>query len=290
MVREYGVGSRDVFVPFQQSEVAPVHNAAILAPWPNRLDHGAYTFAGYRGQLPVNELDRLTALHGLVCWVRWELVKQQQDSVTLQYDLPPQRGWPYQLRFTVTYQLTESGLTCEFTAQNVGATTAPYGVGFHPWLSTGGANLDDCQAQIWADQVVLKNQRLLPTGVAPVSGSFDLRQPTSVAGLDLDDAWVEPVFDANGKSWVVLDCPDGFAPAVWMERPFTAWQVCTANHIKGLERYGLAAEPMTCVADAFNTGHDLIHLAPGERHTVRWGAQLQTVGAIDRSAMDQKAA
>jgi len=276
MVREYRVATRDVFVPFSESEVAPVYNAAILAPWPNRLSRGEYHFNGHHGELAVNELDRLTALHGLVCWVHWELVTQTNNSVTLKYDLPAQRGWPYQLRFEVRYWLTDSGLHCEFTATNIGNQAAPYGVGFHPWLSTGGANLDDCHVRVDANQIVLKNERLLPVGSRPVTGDLDLRTASTVAGLDLDDAWVEPTFDQDGKSWVVLDCPDGTAPAVWMEKPFRAWQVCTANHIPGYERFGLAAEPMTCVADAFNTGDDLISLAPGECHTVRWGATLRT--------------
>ena len=275
MVREYRVGDRDVFVPFQATEAAPVYNAAILAPWPNRLGHGTYNFEGYQGQLPVNELDRLTALHGLVCWVRWELLAQTNDSVTLKYDLPAQRGWPYQLQFTVKYWLDNDGLNCEFTATNIGHQTAPYGVGFHPWLSTGGANLDNCTLQIDASKFIQNNERLLPIGITVVSGDSDLQKPKSVKGLDLDDAWVDPIFDENGKSWVVLTCPDGTAPAVWMEKPFSAWQVCSANHIPGFKRFGLAAEPMTCVADAFNTGDNLIRLAPGERHTVRWGAVLR---------------
>lgn len=31
---------------------------------------------------------------------------------------------------------------------------------------------------------------------------------------------------------------------------------------------------MTCIADAFNSGERLIHLSPGEEHTVRRGLVL----------------
>jgi len=275
MVREYKVGDRDVFVPFSLNQAAPVYNAAVLAPWPNRLGDGSYTFEGFHGQLPVNEIDRLTALHGMVCWVYWDKVAQTPDSVTLRYDLPPQRGWPYQLRFEVQYRLTDDGLNVEFTATNIGDKTAPYGVGFHPWLSSGGANLDDCAVRLDAKQHVIADKRLLPAGIEPVKGDYDLLQAKSLKGLDLDDAWIDPIYDQDGKSWAILACPDGFAPAIWLERPLNTWQVCSANHIHNYERFGLAAEPMTCAADAFNTGDSLIRLAPGEHHTVRWGAQLQ---------------
>jgi len=52
------------------------------------------------------------------------------------------------------------------------------------------------------------------------------------------------------------------------------WQVCSADHIPAHYRFGLAAEPMSCYADAFNTGDRLVRLEPGESHTVRWGAGL----------------
>ncbi|WP_366518101.1 hypothetical protein [uncultured Georgenia sp.] len=33
-------------------------------------------------------------------------------------------------------------------------------------------------------------------------------------------------------------------------------------------RRGVAVEPMTCPPDAFNSGVDLVELAPGEQHTL----------------------
>jgi aldose 1-epimerase len=35
-------------------------------------------------------------------------------------------------------------------------------------------------------------------------------------------------------------------------------------------RLGLAVEPMTCPPDAFNSGEDLVVLAPGEEHKAFW--------------------
>lgn len=37
-----------------------------------------------------------------------------------------------------------------------------------------------------------------------------------------------------------------------------------------LHRIGLAVEPMSCPPDAFNSGHDLVVHAHGERHDARW--------------------
>ena len=274
MVREYSVDGRDVFVPFREDEPAPVFNAAVLLPWPNRLRDGVYTADGTRHQVAVSEPDRGTALHGLACWYRWEAVEVADDAVTLELALPAQKGWPFQLVSRVTYRLSAAGLEVVVRTRNVGPGTAPYGIGFHPWLSTGGAALDDCTVSLDATTHVTVDDRLLPTGTEPVAGPYDLRETRSMAGLDLDDAWVGATRDADGLAWARLGCPDGRTVAVWMDETMDCWQVCSADHIAGHERFGLAAEPMSCVADAFNTGDDLVRLAPGDEHTVRWGATI----------------
>jgi len=52
--------------------------------------------------------------------------------------------------------------------------------------------------------------------------------------------------------------------------------VCTGNHIspESAQRSGVAIEPMSCIADAFRTGDDLVTLQPGEVHTLTWGMAL----------------
>jgi aldose 1-epimerase len=274
MLREYSVGGRDVVVPFAEDEVAPVFNGAVLVPWPNRLRDGVYTVDGEQQQLPVTEPDRSTALHGLGCWYRWSAVEVADDAVTLELAIPAQKGWPFQLVSQVRYALGDDGLTVTVRTHNAGAGTAPYGVGFHPWLSTGGADLDDCTVRVDARTHVTVDDRLLPTGTEAVAGDFDLREPRSARGLDLDDAWLDPVRDEAGLAWVRLGCPDGRTPAVWMDSSMDCWQVCTADHIPLHHRYGLAAEAMSCYADAFNTGDRLVRLSPGDVHEVRWGVTL----------------
>lgn len=274
MVREYSVSGRDVFVPFGEDEVAPVFNGAVLLPWPNRLADGAYVVDGVRYEVAQSEPDRANALHGLACWVRWSLVEHSADAVTLELALAPQKGWPFQLVSQARYALSDDGLEVTVTTRNVGAGTAPYGVGFHPWLSAGGAALDECTVQLDATTHVTVDARLLPTGTEPVAGPYDLRDVRSLAGLDLDDAWVDVTRDADGLSWCRLGCPDGRTAAIWMDESMDTWQVCSADHIPHFLRGGLAAEPMSCVANAFNTGERLVNLAPGEVHTVRWGATL----------------
>ena len=280
-VRRYAVDGRDVFTPFDADQVAPAGHGAVLAPWPNRLRDGRYTFEGRDLQVELSEPPTSTALHGLVMWQRWSVVAVDDAdhaagaAVTLELRLPASGGYPFDLRLTVTYRLSADGLRVTAAAENLGSTAAPYGIGFHPWLSPGDGALDDCTFRLDASTRVLVDDRLLPVGTEPASGDYDLREPRSVRGLDLDDAYLDIVRDADGLSWALLTGADGRTAAVWMDESMDCWQVCTGDHIQPEhQRTGLAAEPMSCIADAFRTGDRLVVLQPGDRHEVTWGATL----------------
>jgi aldose 1-epimerase len=194
--------------------------------------------------------------------------------VTLSHALVPTPGYPFPLLVAVTYELTAAGLAVSVTTTNRGAETAPYGVGFHPWLSPGDARVDECTLRLDARSRVSVDERLLPTGTEPVAGPYDLRTPRLLDGIALDDAFVDVLRDADGLSWIRLASPDGREAAVWMDDSMDTWQVCTGDGIPRIERRGVAAEPMSCIADAFRTGERLVHLEPGASHTVRWGLSL----------------
>lgn len=280
-VRRYTVGGRDVFTPFHSGEVAPAGHGAVLAPWPNRLRDGQYTFAGTSYQVDISEPPTSTALHGLVMWQRWRVVPVDDaehaagSAITLELRLPASGGYPFDLHLTITYRLGPDGLLVTTSATNRGTVAAPYGIGFHPWLSPGPGSLDECTFRLDAATRVLVDDRLLPTGTEPASGAFDLRTPKPVRGLDLDDAYLDILRDDAGLSWAMLTGSDGRTAAVWMDESMDCWQVCTGDHITpAWQRTGLAAEPMSCIADAFRTGDRLVVLEPGDSHQVTWGATL----------------
>ncbi len=281
-VRRYAVGGRDVFTPYREDEVAPAGHGALLAPWPNRLRDGRYAFDGHEYQVDLSEPKTGTALHGLVMWQCWRVAAVDDAdhargaAVTLELRLPASRGYPFDLLLRVTYRLSDTGLHVRTTATNLGTTDAPYGVGFHPWLSPGAGSLDDCTFRLDAATRVLVDDRLLPTGTEPAAGDHDLREARPARDLDLDDAYLDVVRDADGLSWARLTGSDGRTAAVWMDESMDCWQVCSGDHIDPAHyrRTGMAAEPMSCIADAFRTGERLVVLAPGAAHTVTWGATL----------------
>jgi aldose 1-epimerase len=273
-LREYTVDGRDVVLPFDETAIAPAFSGAVLAPWPNRLRDGVYSYDGSAFEVPLTEHLRHTALHGLVASTAFDTTDADATSVTLEHVIVPTHGYPWPVRVRLTYALTESGLHVTAEGTNLGVSAAPYGIGFHPWLSPGDAQVDDCTLQVDAARHVTVDDRLLPTGTERASGDFDLRSARPLRGLDLDDAWIDVVRDADGLSWIRLGCPDGRTVALWADGATRAWQVCTGDTVAQIARRGVAAEPMTCIADAFRTGNDLVHLAPGASHTITWGLAL----------------
>ena len=274
-LRVYSVDGRDVVVPFGATEISPAYHGAILLPWPNRLGDGTYSFDGAAHQLALNEPERRTAIHGLVAWERWSLREQSDSHVQLGLPLVPTPGYPFALESAITYELTDAGLGVSLTTTNVGPVDAPYGVGFHPWLSPGPGSLDDCVLTLPADTWIPTDDRLLPTGQQPVPAALDFRQPRVLGTTVLDDAFVD-VTHIDGRSRLLLTGADRRTVVAWMDRSLMAWQVCTGDDMDvEHRRRGFAAEPMTCVAEAFRTGERLLRLSPGDQHTVTWGLALQ---------------
>jgi aldose 1-epimerase len=275
-VRRYDVAGRPVLNGFDADEIAPAFHGAVLAPWPNRLRDGAYRFRNADLQVALTEPARGAALHGLVCWERWNTVEVTSSSASLGIDLPPRPGYPFDLRLTVRYTLDEAGLGVVARAKNLGRSPAPYGIGFHPWLSPGDATVDTCTLRLDAQTRVVPDSRLLPVDSEAVHGKYDLRAGRLLAGIELDDAYLDPTFDDDGRSWAILNSPDGHASAIWADDSARAWQVCTGDAVTDprYRRTGVAVEPMSCIADAFRTGDLLVELEPGETHEIRWGAVL----------------
>jgi aldose 1-epimerase len=266
---------RDLVVPWRDDEICPVSRGALLAPWPNRIADGRYRFAGRELQLPVNEVERGTALHGLVSWQGWDGEPGDDGSaVVLATRVWPSSGYPFLLDVIVRYSLDEDGLACRLTARNAGDAEAPFGCAPHPYLVAGPGRVDDWTVEVPAERVLeVDDERLLP-GVPPVTRpvegtDLDLRRPRTLAGLSLDHAYTGlPRREVSAT----VRTPSGSGVEIAWDATSLPWvQVHTADRPEPeMDRVGLAVEPMTCPPDAFRSGVDLVVLPPGGEHTVAW--------------------
>lgn len=271
-LRELSWQGRPLVAGFGRHELPHAYQGAVLAPWPNRLAGGRYRWGEVDYQVPLTEPERLNALHGLVCFVPWQVVATDPESVTLSHRLWPQRGYPFLLDLQARYHLSERGLTFTLTAVNAGDAPAPYGASFHPYLIAGGDRVDEWTLQVpAATYLTVDPDRLLPLATAPVGPvGFDFRSPTTLRGIEMDHAFTDLAFDDAGSVVLRLIGPSGRGVSMTWDRGAPWLQLCIPDeHNPSMTRQALAVEPMTCPPDAFNSGIDLITLPPGGTHTFR---------------------
>jgi len=275
-IREYRVGDTNVLEPYTIEEFAQAARGMPLVPWPNRIEDGTYDFDGQSHQLPITEVPKHNSIHGLLRWQSWRGERLSESAVRMSARVNPQPGYPFIVEVEVAYELSDGGLTVTTTATNAGAAACPYGAGQHPYLATGGARADDCTLSFAAATYYETNDRGIPRGTARVAGSeFDFSAARPIGELVLDHAFTDLERDDEGRARVRLERPDGHTVEWWAGQAYPYLQLFTADTLPPeRQRRSIACEPMTCPANAFNTGTDLIRLEPGERHRASWGVRL----------------
>jgi len=273
-IRSYTVGGRAVLDGFDVDDLCDSGRGQVLAPWPNRLGDGRYSYEGREGRAALDEPDRHNAIHGLVRWAPWQVVSRAQNVLALGCTLQPQPGYPWRVALALEYRLGRDGLTVSSSATNLDRTPAPFGIGFHPYL-TLSAPIDATSLAIPARRRLVTDDRGLPTGGTAVSGSeFDFTAPRWIGDTVLDTAFTDFRRDADGMARVELDdTAGGRGVTIWMDGHFGYVMVFTGDTLEpaSRRRASIAVEPMSCPPDAFRTGVDLVRLEPGASWSGRWG-------------------
>jgi len=282
---------------------SPDGRGQVLAPWPNRLGGGSYTWAGFSHQLPINEVERNCAIHGLVRWAQWEDIQLEPDNhrILFGHRILPRPGYPFCLDLSVEYQLGEDGL-CVTTRAKVPAgqvgskdpgTLVPFGVGFHPYLVPGAAgNPNEWLLQLPVESVLTCDERGLPTGIRSLDEtkeSLDWRRPSAIGNAVLDHTF-QIARTLSGRAEAILADPESAVQVVlWCEDGFKWLQCFTGDTLPPeRKRRAVAIEPMTCPPNAFATGWDVIALAPGEEWMGRWGLELRETTSQDKGNQDRR--
>lgn len=284
-LRSLTLAGRDLVVPFDADEVRPSYRGATLAPWPNRVVDGTYTFGGEERRLALTEPARGHALHGLAAWLDYEAIDKGSDHVTLAQVIPAQTGYPWRIVVTTTFVLGPDGLTQTVTARNDGDEAAPWGTGPHPYLVAGAGTVDDWTLELPAAQVLaVTEDRLIPTSLESVDvdvDRFDFRRKRTIGTVEIDHAYTALTRDDDGIAAVRLTDAAGHGVQMSWDAACPWVQIHTADKPRPEDsRLGLAVEPMTCAPDAFNADRydfdaGLIVIEPGAEVSASW-----TIAAI----------
>lgn len=253
----------DLVVPHRVDELPPGYLGKVLIPWPNRVAGGTYSWGGTSYHLPVDEPAFGTALHGFVAFQEWDIVEADASWVLLRTLIPARYSYPWTLVATARYSLDAgTGLDVELSATNIGSGTAPFGMGFHPYLTAGGARADEMELTSPADLAYEADEHMIPTTAHHADDlGLDFRSPRLIGSTSIDHCFTElPV-----GTWTVTLRSPASGVGVSLSSDVKWLQVYSADDI---DRVGVAVEPMTCPPDAFNSGTDVVALEPGATHTL----------------------
>lgn len=262
-LRTFAVGDREVLDGYGVDEMCRSGRGQLLAPWPNRLEDGAYSFDGQHLNVPLDEPETRTAIHGLARWRNWSPVERSDDRVVLEHVLHPSPAYPFVLALRVEYRLGPNGLTVTTSAENLGERPLPFGLGHHPYLR-GAPLVDDLVVGVSAVTRLVTDERSLPVGQEPAA----LAEPRPLGDTMLDTTFCDLARDPDGLARVRVG-----EDVVWLDESYGYVQLFTGDPLPDVARRSLAVEPMTCPPNAFRSGEGLIRLDPGERLVARWGIQ-----------------
>jgi aldose 1-epimerase len=268
-VVRYDVGGVPVLTPLDLPAAA--YPSALLAPWPNRVAQGAWTWEGTQLQLPVNEHPLSSSLHGLVHDAPFAVTAETAESVRLTHDLAPSPGYPFSLHLEATYRLTDEGLICSLSATNTGERTAPVALGVHPYLDTRGL-ADEVRLAVPGASTVATDEQWEELGRPEVAGtSWDLRTGRRLGDTAVDTTWTQ-LEQRDGRVRCSLQLPGGDAVTVWGGSTCRYVVVYSADTLpEPFRRRTIAIEPCTAPANALRSGQHLDVLDPGESLRLDWG-------------------
>ncbi|MGP6239157.1 aldose 1-epimerase [Cuniculiplasma sp. SKW4] len=108
---------------------------APLFPYANRIEGGTYIFNGKKYTFERGKDGN--SIHGYAKDVDWNIVEEDEDSVTLETSLFRDEGYPFKVKCTVHICVSGSRF-CEVAHfHNQGENAAPISPGFHPYFMVG---------------------------------------------------------------------------------------------------------------------------------------------------------
>jgi aldose 1-epimerase len=267
-LRRLVVGAWDVLDGYPAGAVPEGRRGGVLLPWPNRLRNGRWTWHGRELQLEVASPEKPNAIHGLVSWQPWTLLRSDEGRVSVGTVVEPRPGYPFRLAAAVDYALRPDRLEVTVRVRNVGHESAPFGAGMHPYLHVGAeedGRIGDAEVAIPA-RTALEVDGGLPTGARrPFDG-----MAARIGDRVFDDPLTDLVRDDDGWARVRLRGPAGELELA-VDGAWPWLQLYSGDTLPvGQRRRSLAVEPMTCPPNALADDADLIVLDPGAEWSGRW--------------------
>jgi aldose 1-epimerase len=232
----------------------------LLYPWANRLSGHGYAAAGRTVRLPEagagtrygvdpNGLPIHGAMPGRVVWDARAEGERLSASVAWEGD-DLLAIFPFRHRLSVQAVLAERRLTITTTVHADADDAVPVAFGYHPYLRIPGSSREGWQVDLGAEQQLLLDDRMIPTGErAPLTArDFLLGERSLDDGLAALETPAQFLV-SDGERSLSVSFEAGYEWAQVYAPPGHDF---------------ICFEPMTAPTDALNSGTGLNVIAPGE--------------------------
>lgn len=271
----------------------PGVRGAVMAPFPNRVADGRYRFEGREHDLLPGVTGDRTVYHGFARTLPFTMERAAVTPhgallVLHSAGIRPGRfdGYPFALDLTVTYVVTEDGITLEVQAANTGAAPAPYAAGWHPYFrlpgrSDAGGTIDDLELRIPARTLIRTDDALIPLDGPGCRldldhlPDMDFRVASPVGGRVIDACYADLAPGPAGRAETVLRDPKtGCGLRIRQETGFL--HVFTGDTLARDARGSIAVEPVEAMTNAFNRPEfaAALLLPPGGTRRFRCGVRF----------------
>ena len=249
--------------------------SAILAPFPNKIRKGIYSFDGKDYQLSTNDASKKNAAHGLLYNKKFTveslICDTENGKISLGYIYDNEdMGYPFKFELIVTFHLQwNRGITVSFQVTNLSDQLIPYGLGYHPYFQLG-CTLSKIRLTIPDCEKIDFDPDNFPTGHS--TGWNDFSSGKSI-GSDLFNNCFR--VKETGTPFNIILQRENLFPVIkfWFEtgtNKFNFFQLYTLHNANEI-----AIEPMTCVPDAFNNKFGLIYLEAGKIFSTKFGICIE---------------
>lgn len=249
----------------------------ILFPFPNRINHGQYTWGGKSYQLELTGDAGKTAIHGFACRSPWKVLETGADAqgafltgeFLLSRDAPADAPhWPAEARLHLTYRLEhrngKSVLRLEADVDSPsrdpqggfhpGDAELPFGLGYHPYFTIpqgSGAELQVPAGALWELDACIPTGHKLPLDQARDLSAFRAFEEVRVDDVLTNLPVMGPRMTGSREEALHLRgeirYPEKGTLEIWCDDNFREVVVYTPP-----SRDSFCIEPYTCPTNAIN--------------------------------------
>ena len=188
-ITRLGWRGRDILRPTPDNAAHPLETGCFpLVPYANRIDRGAFVFAGRDIALPPTPGFEPHSLHG-VGWLRaWSVQRTGADFVDLALAAGATADWPWAWTASHGLRLGADGLEMTLSITNEDREPMPAGLGLHPYFAIAPDTvLTAPAARVW-----LNDANEIPERIAPASSVTDWSEGAVVSSAPfVDNAYAD---------------------------------------------------------------------------------------------------